>query len=448
MKKSILKPAFLTVLSAFALISCVNDDSYNVPNLDCIETTLVKTKEVNEIPASNIVSQYTDDEVIEAYVTSSDRDGNFYKSISMQTLDGSYAFSVPVDATSTFVNFEPGRKVLIKMKDLYTDIKFGGMRIGGLYVDTDGSAEVGRIPASQYRTILHPSCSVVEEDVLVQEMSISNLLDDANLNKLVELDGVQFTDAALGNNYYESDNDLGGATNHILTDKFGIEIIFRTSSFASFAHHSIPNGSGKVRGILTKFGEDYQFMVRYEDDVMFDQDRFDLIPPFYTEDFQSATNNTNVDITGWVNFAEAGTWVWREKTFDGNGYAEFSAFGGQASNIAWLITPAIDFSSYSQKMIKFDVAQHHLDVDAPENSLEVLISTDFDGTNVLAATWTSLPTNNLPTTETAWYEFLTNPIDLSSYNGVVYVAFKFRGSNNTLYDGAFQVDNVKAFGVN
>lgn len=447
MKNLILKPAFLTALSALAFISCVNDDSYNVPNLDCIETTLVKTKEVSEIPASNVVAQYTDEEVIEAYVTTSDRDGNFYKSISMQTLDGAYAFSVPVDATSTFINFEPGRKVLIEMQDLYTDVKFGGMRIGSIYVDTDGSAEVGRIPASQVRNILHPSCTIVSEDQLVQEMSITNLLNDNNLNKLVELNGVQFIDDDLGNNYYESNNEIGGATNHILTDKFGNEIIFRTSSFASFAHHRIPNGSGKVRGVLTKYGDDYQFMIRYESDVVFDEARFDLIPPFYTEDFQSATNNTNVDITGWTNFAEAGTYLWREKTFDGNGYAEFSAYNAQVSNIAWLITPAIDFSAYTQKMIKFDVAQHHLDIDAPENSLEVLISTDYDGTNVLAATWTALPANNLPTTETAWYEFLTNPIDISAYNGTVYIAFKFRGSNNSLYDGAFQLDNVKAFGL-
>ncbi|MFD2892170.1 DUF5689 domain-containing protein [Flavobacterium chuncheonense] len=443
MKNSILKPAFLTVLSALAFISCVNDDSYSTPNLDCIETSLIKTKEVSDIPASATVTQYTEDEVIEAYVTSSDRDGNFYKSISMQTLDGSDAFSIPVDATSTFVNFEPGRKVLIKMKNLYTDVKYGGMRIGGIYLDTDGSVEVGRIPATDVRSILFPSCTILNEEELIQSLTIAELLNDNNLNKLVELDGVQFTSAALGKNYYDPTNDIGGATNHYLEDAAGNTVIFRTSSFASFAHHAVASGNGKVRGVLTKYNSDYQFMARYESDVILDGNRIEAV---FSEDFQSATNNTNLDIPGWTNFAESGSWVWREKTFSGNGYAEFSAFNAQALNVVWLVTPAIDLATFSNKQLQFKVAQHHLDVDSPDNSLEVLISTDYDGTNVLGATWTTLSTPNLPTMATSWYEFLSSSVDISAYNGTVYVAFKFRGSGtNTTLDGAFQVDDVKVF---
>ena len=124
MKNLIVKSVFYTFL-ATSFVSCVNDDDYNVPALGCTETTLVKTKEVSQIPASATIAQYTADEVIEAYVTTSDEEGNFFKSISFQTLDGTRAFSVPVDVTSTFINFEPGRKVMIKMQNLYTDIKDG-----------------------------------------------------------------------------------------------------------------------------------------------------------------------------------------------------------------------------------------------------------------------------------------------------------------------------------
>ena len=44
------------------------------------------------------------------------------------------------------------------------------------------------------------------------------------------------------------------------------------------------------------------------------------------EDFQTAVNSTDLDIASWTNFNETGAWKWREKTFSGNGYAEFSAF--------------------------------------------------------------------------------------------------------------------------
>lgn len=443
MKNLIVKSVFYTFL-ATSFVSCVNDDDYNVPALGCTETTLVKTKEVSQIPASATISQYTADEVIEAYVTTSDEEGNFFKSISFQTLDGTRAFSVPVDVTSTFINFEPGRKVMIKMQNLYTDIKDGGMRIGDIYLDpSDGSVEVGRMSNALYLSALERSCTVVNEDDLVIETTLSALQNDAFLNKLVEIDNVQFSDAAIATTYYDETNDLGGATNHLLEDASGNTMIFRTSSYAKFAGKPVATGNGKVRGVLTKYGNDYQFSARYERDIILEGSRTQSI---YTEDFQTSTNNTNLNTTGWTNYAEAGTWVWREKIFSGNGYAEFSAFGGQALNKAWLISPALDFTGYTNKSVQFKIAQHHLDVDSPNNGLEVLVSTNFDGTNVLAATWVAVPAN-IPTTSTAWYAFLGSNVDLSSYSGTIHVAFKFTGSGtNTTLDGAFQVDDFKAFG--
>lgn len=444
MKTRIIKSALLFAFLGSSLTACVNGDDYNIPNLECSETTLVKTKEVSEIPAAANVAQYLNDEVIEAYVTSSDEGGNFYKSISFQTLDGSKAFSVPVDVTSTFTNFEPGRKVFIKMKDLYTDIRDGGMRIGGVYV-SNGSAQVGRLTESQYRKTLNRSCATVNENDLVQHVTIAQAKSDAMINKLIEIDAVQFSNVAITTTYYNAAQDLGGATNHLLEDADGNSVIFRTSSFANYAHKPVATGRGKVRGVMTKFGSDYQFVARTERDIMLTNDRLNA---FFSEDFQTAIDNTNLNIPGWVNFAESGTKLWKEEVFSGNGYAEFSSFGsGNALNVAWLVSPAINLDATSNEFFTFRTAQHHLDADAPQNSLKVYVSTDFNGTNVLTATWTEV-TVTLPTQSTAWYQFVSSgAVDLSSYSGNVYVAFKFTGSGtNTLYDGAFQVDDLKVYG--
>lgn len=444
MKTQFLKPVVFAAIAAGMLSSCVQDDDYGVPVNDCTETTLVKTMEVADVPASAEVTQFTQDEVIEAYVTSSDQGGNFFKSISFQTLDGQHAFSVPVDAQSTFVNFQPGRKVLIRLQNLYTDVYNDGIRIGSIFV-SGGEAAVGRIPFAQIKSVLNRSCTVVDEEELIQRPTLQEAKNDFYINKLIELENVQFTNAAVGDHYYEPTNDLGGATNHLIEDAFGNTLIFRTSSFATYKSQIVPGGSGKIRGVLTKFGDDYQFMARTENDVMLTNPR--LAGAFFTEDFQEAIDNTNLNIAGWVNFAEAGTKLWKEEVFSGNGYAELSSFNsGNASNIVWLVSPAIDFTGYTSKMITFKVAQHHLDVDSPDNSLEVLVSTDFDGTNVLAATWTAVDAD-LPTSDTAWYEFVNSVVDLSAYSGNVYVAFKFKGSGtNTTLDGAFQVDDLKAYG--
>ena len=49
--------------------------------------------------------------------------------------------------------------------------------------------------------------------------------------------------------------------------------------------------------------------------------------PFFSEDFQTATTNTDFDFTGWTNFARTRYMVVERKTYIvvTNGYAEFSA---------------------------------------------------------------------------------------------------------------------------
>jgi hypothetical protein len=299
--------------------------------------------------------------------------------------------------------------------------------------------------AGQYASALNRSCTVVSEEDLVQHVTIAQAKTDAMINKLIEIDAVQFSNAAITTTYYNAAQDLGGATNHLLEDAGGNSVIFRTSSFANYAYKPVAAGRGSVRGVMTKFGADYQFVARTENDIMLDGER---INAFYTENFQAAIDNTNLNLPGWTNFAESGTKLWREEVFSGNGYAEFSSFGtGNALNVGWLVSPAINLDATTNEFMTFRTAQHHLDVDSPDNSLTVYVSTNFDGTNVLAATWTPV-TVTLPTKDTAWYEFVSSGVvDLSSYSGNVHIAFKFKGSGTNLtLDGAFQVDDLKVFG--
>jgi len=341
MKTTFYKPVLFTMLAAGMLASCINDDDYGIVNVPCTETTLQKNFEVADVPAGTVLAQFTQDKVIEAYVTSSDRSGNFFKSISFQTLNGSHGFSVPVDVSSTFINFEPGRKVYIKLQGLYTDRR-NGVRIGDVYLN-GSAAEVGRLPESKYRTALQRSCTVVDEDVLARPMTIAQALNDANLNTLIDLQNVQFESGALGRNYYDATDQIGGATNHDLLDATGAKIIFRTSSFADFAPRKVAEGSGTVRGVLTKFNNDYQFIARSEADVNLTGERFaiDLSAPAltgnnitfagtYSETFESyAVANRNFPRA--VNDPTEGTRYWEVKQFPantGNKYIEMTSFNG------------------------------------------------------------------------------------------------------------------------
>ncbi|MGG7035627.1 MAG: DUF5689 domain-containing protein [Flavobacterium sp.] len=273
MKTTNLKLIFTTAILIILSNSCVSDDDYNTPQLECNQPNLTPNKSVQEIIAAsgNVITQYPYDDIIEAYVVSSDKEGNFFKSISLQTLATettlSVGFSVPIDAYNTYIDYRVGTKVFIKLKDLYTDIYYGSMRVGGIYINSYGYSSVGRLLASSYKNQLIASCSYLNEDNFVKKVTVPELLNDANLNTLVEISEVKFTKEAVGKHYYEPANDTGGATNWKMTDSNGKTFIFRTSSYANFAGNIVPSGIGTVRGILTKYGSDYQFLARYESDI-------------------------------------------------------------------------------------------------------------------------------------------------------------------------------------
>jgi len=449
-----MRATFHTIFSLLILVTvfsgCVNDE-VAVPKLICNQPDLVVNKTVGDVHATAgaIVSQYVYDDVIEAYVVSTDEYGNFFKSISFQTLatatTPAIGFSVPLDATNTYVDFRFGNKVYVKLKDQYTDINYGSLQIGGIYVNSYNEGAVGRLSQTDYKNVLHASCTTLTEDQLVRPISIPDLLNDSNLNTLVELSEVQFSEDAIGRHYFEETNNVGGATNWNLIDKKGNQVIFRSSSYADFSGKLVPNGSGKVRGILTKFASDYQLLARSESDVMISGER---AIPFFSEDFKNVVDKSNLSLPGWANIVQSGTLFWKGGVRSGNGYAEFVISGTKVnSNIAWLITPKIDMDSHTNEILTFRTAQHHLDVDSSLNTIEVYVSNNFDGLNVKTATWIPVSVI-LPKQETPWYQFVgSGGVDLSSYTGKINIAFKYIGSGKNLaLDGAFQIDDVQVFG--
>ncbi|WP_406844941.1 DUF5689 domain-containing protein [Flavobacterium soyae] len=440
-----------TFLASSLLFICSCSTEIANPKLECTQPDFKVNKTVEKVYelSSNTAKQYLYDDIIEAYVVSSDEGGNFFKTISLQTKASerisAIGFSVPVDASNTYIDYRIGNKVYVKLKNQFTDLYYGGLRIGSLYVSNAGDPTVGRISQNEYKNVLNASCTIIDENQLVESLSIEQALLDTKLNTLIELNDVEFTEAALGRHYFEESNNIGGSTNWNLRDKTGNQIIFRTSSYAKFADHFVPEGNGKVKGILTKFGTDYQLMVRSEEDVVMNGKRS---IPFFAEDFQSVKNNVNFALPGWSNIVVKAAKLWRSMVYAGNGYAEFNTTSTTAAeNIAWLVSPKINLTGYKNAVLSFRSAQHDLKVDSPLNTLEVYISTNFDGSSIAKAEWTKLEAK-VPTLSNPSREFMSSGgIDLSAYTGNINIAFKYVGSGkDKTLNGAFMVDDMKIFG--
>lgn len=468
-----LKSILMLSIAATLLFGCSNSDYYTTPDLSGECSDLTPTKTTQEILAltTNTLQQFGptfDNDIIEAYVTSSDEGGNFFKSISMVTTDGTQGFSVPIDAYNLYTKFEPGRKVFIKLKGRHYQINADtkSKEIGSLYLDdvsnpTDDA--VGRISGVEYENIIKRGCSNVSEETLVNHLTINQAKNDANLNKLIEFDNVQFTDASLGKTYYDATlNDLGGATNHQITDLTGNKIIVRVSSFATFAGNPVTSLSGKVRGVLTKFDTDYQFMVRTVNDIKLDTPRFDSNPALvgssvaflgsFNENFESypTTSPGNVNFTKYINDAVIGTRYWQNTTFGGNKYIQMTSFTSASSttlinedNRALFFVP-VDFTaannfSFQSKAgfangavlkVYYILASNYTPGGVVNNSSLVDITSQF---TISAGLTSGYPTNF---TNSGVYGI---PPTLTG-NG--YFVFEYVGSGLTNLTTTMQIDNL------
>lgn len=369
MKKIILATITLIIVSIVIFTSCVSSDDYKTPENTLTTYDLQTTKSVKEIndnavtvsttsTPAELPVQYTADDVIEAYVTSSDEEGTFFKSISFQTIptDGSAAigFSVPIDESTLYGRgFNPGRKVFIKLKGLYIGKVFGSLQMGSLFRGT-----IGRISEFEWQKHLFPSAVKVTEDSFVKTISLADAHKDEIQNLLIDIDAVQFADGSLNRTYYDVDSG-GGATNHNLTATTGgTQRVIRFSSFAPFTGRQVPAGSGKIRGILSKFNTTFQFVVRYESDIKLTNARVDVnqaivgnanvFSSVLNEPFVGYSNNQN-NFPKYINDAFVGNRYWQLKSFGTNSYIEQSAFNGAAN-------PGLNLKTYFFIPVDFTVA--------------------------------------------------------------------------------------------
>lgn len=171
----------------------------------------------------------------------------------------------------------------------------------------------------------------------------------------------------------------------------------------------------------------------------------------FSEDFEAYAKDDSVGKQGnWIAYipdtAPAGKHTyWRIYNRDANNYPQFSAnnYGGTVES--WMITPKIDIPAGAKPQFSFDLKIGYYN----STCLRVLLSTNFDGTNAAAATWTDITSSfTLPTEPTGGYGAALENAgshDLAAYAGKsVYFAFAYKGDSESdpKATTTYQIDNV------
>lgn len=360
--KNLIKKIFFIFALANLFTNCINENFTNPIESSCVNPELTKTKEVATlykeaknpvlIPPSIILNTptYIKDDVIEAYVISSDEGGNFYKSMYFQPLDGSRGFNLSIDEGNTYSkNFPPGKKVFLKLRGLaYANPSDLGR---GLIFGAPPTEkyDVDRLSALNYKNFLIPSCDNINEDEIVHKINLNKAISAAYLNTLVEIEDVQFKIDC--SEYSKTDYDTSlKITNDIRT------LDVRTSRFANFAGLIVPSGRGKIRGVLTRYNSTYQIILRTERDVNMTLPRVQIpsLPKTgdkiqylgaFSENFESYASSINTSFPKYINDAQIGTKYWDIVLFNSNRYLQFSSFNKGCAK-AYFIVP-VDLTAAS-----------------------------------------------------------------------------------------------------
>ena len=203
--------------------------------------------------------------VLEATVTSSDEEGNFYKEMYIQDETG--AMKISIDASSIYNDFNQGQIIQIKLTDL--NIEKGDF-IYSLGMGLYDSSGLGRIPSPLVNNYIFRKSCPQDTNLNPKILQIGSFYD-IEIGKLVKFENVEFIASDTGTTYANAEKQK--ALNKTIKDCNGNELIVRTSGYATFASDTIPSGKGSITGILSKYGQDYQLYIVKIKDVKMDSIR-------------------------------------------------------------------------------------------------------------------------------------------------------------------------------
>ena len=258
------KTGFLVKYCFFLFIfSCVKDSEFKNPETPCNDELIanITFNEVKSLFQGDVI-QIQEDFVIAGYVISSDQDGNFFSTIHIQDDPKSptSGLQIEIDLRDSYLFYEMGSKVYIKLKGLYLGKSKGVYKLGGVFTSF-GKLSIGRLPALAVKDHLLISCEPVSK-IVPTITSIQELSEDL-VSTLVELQSLEVIAEERNLTYALPEEE----TIRNLTDCTGSIIELLNSGYSDFQDEILPSDNGSVTAVLYRENNDYQLIIRALNDM-------------------------------------------------------------------------------------------------------------------------------------------------------------------------------------
>lgn len=423
------------MLLSLGIASCSNEfdrPPLVLPEADIeANTTILELKELYWQDGANYATQIGkksngDNIIIEGVVTSSDESGNIFKNIMIT--DGTAALTISIDEYDLYTSYALGQKVVIDLTDMYIG-KYSGLVQLGIPEETDKyGTQISRMTIEEFKAHTQQDGMPMPDQVEAVDFDLGTLSTDAAFmrqwqSQLVKLSGVTFADGGTAT-FAESKQSVS----RTLTDENGKSIIVYNSGYSDFYDQTLPAGKGDVVGILSYFGNNWQLLLRSEEDCM----NFEEVPEVPVDPVDGINEGFDAGSipTGWTTALVSGTKNWYVTDFDSNYYASCTAYKGTDPEDgkgydSWLITPAIDADKLAEKAMHFQSQAAY----SGDCALEVYVMTDNDPTT---ATLTKLNANIAEPPASGYSGFVASGnIDLSAFSGIIYIGFRYTAKTSS-----------------
>lgn len=421
-------------LTMLSLTSCIKQDFDTPPDNSSYDPNLTVTHTIREIIDLPSSKQITEDWIVSGIVNIDDKEGNYYKKITIQDATG--GLEILLDQNNLYNDYPVGRKIYVKLKGLYKGDYNGIPQIG---YTPDGTGSLVNIPYTMISNYLvkanYPNTLTPDTVSLATIASPSAAAQ--YINKLIVVKDVEFVSEVLGLPIANQANISSATNRNIQECSSPTKVAVRTSGYAKFQPQTIPGGNGTITAVYTVYGTTPQLVIRSMNDLNLSGVRCDGSSP--TAKVLLNESFTNLD--NWTAFSVTGDQVWNIATY-GNPKpcAYISGFSGSAfENEDWLISKEIDLNGLTKAELNFESAGNY-----SGDPLTCYISTDYvAGSAPSTATWTLLPATY--DTESGFVFTPSGAVDLSAYLGQkIRIAFKY--TSNTSEASAWELDNVKVTG--
>ena len=273
---------FNYIMSAFAcvmLASCMGD-SYDEPDLKqspygnngINEENIISIAQLKEMYKTNILTSYsyaqvTEDLKIKGVVTGNDISGNIYNEVPIQDETGAIIIAV---AQGGIYGYLPvGTEIIVSLKDLYVGNYGKQAEVGVPTTNSSGSTYVGRMSRMLWND--HFKITGVMKNVepeLVADGATGAATTwniDADGGKLGVIKNVSIRNVTPQSVYAEPSGKT--SVSWYFNEFKGTSIMIYNSPYCDFASKVLPQGKCNITGIVKRYNNYWEIIIRDENDV-------------------------------------------------------------------------------------------------------------------------------------------------------------------------------------